>query len=67
MTYIQLGNLLIIGTVIYNKDLHSSTNILLVNLSIADLFISLIVEPFTIVGKYLKNILKFFKKLFIHS
>ncbi|CAF0837503.1 unnamed protein product [Brachionus calyciflorus] len=45
-----LGNLLIIGAVICTKELHSSTNMLVFNLALADLVVSCFVDTFTLVG-----------------
>lgn len=43
---------MIIGTIIFNKELHSSTYILIFNLAVADLIISILVEPFTVIGEF---------------
>ncbi|RNA16468.1 melatonin receptor type 1B-B-like [Brachionus plicatilis] len=45
-----IGNLLIIGAVLSTKELHSSTNMLVFNLALADLTISTMVDSFTVVG-----------------
>ena len=39
------------GTLIFNKELHTTTNILVFNMAIADILISGFVNGFTIVGK----------------
>ena len=61
------------ATLIFNKELHTSTNILVFNMAIADFFISGFVDGFTIVGKLFskkKRIAKFlnirsFRKFFL--
>ena len=46
-----LGNILIIGTVCLNKELHNSTNMLIFNLSVIDLLLSAFVNSTTVIGK----------------
>lgn len=45
------GNAIIMATIIFNKDLHSPTYVLIFNLSLADFIISGFIDPFTLVGK----------------
>lgn len=49
-----IGNLIIMATIIFNKNLHSSTYMLMFNLSLADIIISGFVDSFTTIGKSLK-------------
>jgi hypothetical protein len=44
------GNILIMGTILINKELHTVTNVIIFNLSIADLIISFVTGPFCIFG-----------------
>jgi hypothetical protein len=44
------SNLLIIVAIITTKDLHNATNMIIFNLSLADLLISGFVDSFTIAG-----------------
>ena len=46
-----LGNILIIGAIISTKELHTTTYMLIFNLSLADLVISSFVDLFTVIGK----------------
>jgi hypothetical protein len=41
---------MILGAVLTNKELHSSTNLIIFNIAIADLLISGFVDSFTVVG-----------------
>jgi hypothetical protein len=49
-----LGNILIIGSIIFTKELHSVTSGIIVNLAIADFFLCTVVNGLTILGKYNK-------------
>ena len=44
------------AAIIVTKELHSSTNILIFNLSLADISISAFVDTFTVVGKFYRKI-----------
>ncbi len=46
------GNILIMGTILINKELHTVTNVIIFNLSIADLIISFVTGPFCIFGYF---------------
>jgi hypothetical protein len=46
----RLGNLSIIGAFICDKEMRNSTNILILNLSLADLVVSTFIEAFKLVG-----------------
>ena len=46
-----LGNILIMIAIIITKSMHDPTNILIFNLSLADFFVSTIIDGFTVVGK----------------
>ena len=63
-----IGNLLIIGAVICNKELHTSTNMLVLNLSLADIIISGFVDSFTVAGsfKIFKKSIKHLQRVLIH-
>jgi hypothetical protein len=54
------GNLIIIGTVLLDKELHTPTYFLILNLALSDLLISGFVDTFTVVGTY--EILQAFAK-----
>jgi hypothetical protein len=45
-----IGNILIIGAVICHKELHTTTNMLIFNLALADLTISGFVDSFSVAG-----------------
>ncbi len=47
------GNILIIGSVIFTKELHSMTSGIIVNLAIADFFLCTVVNGLTMLGKFL--------------
>ena len=51
-----LGNSLVIFVVCRNKDMRSSTNFFLVNLSVADLLVILICMPTALVDIYAKEV-----------
>ncbi|XP_072051729.1 melatonin receptor type 1B-B-like [Amphiura filiformis] len=51
------GNLFIIGAVIVNNKLHKLPNIFIINLAIADLLVTSLVQPFAIVGVLNKEFL----------
>ena len=44
------GNLIIIATIFVNKELHSNTYVLILNLSFADLIVSGFVDSFSVIG-----------------
>ena len=44
------GNILIIGSVIFTKELHSVTSAIILNLSIADFVLCTVVNGFAILG-----------------
>ena len=46
----RLGNLSIIGAFICDKEMRNSTNILILNLSLADLVVITFIEAFKLVG-----------------
>jgi hypothetical protein len=48
--FIFKGNILTIVAIIITKELHNATNMLIFNLSLADLSISAIVDSFTVLG-----------------
>ena len=50
-----VGNILVIITVIQNKKMRSLTNVFLLNLSVADLLLSVFCMPFTLIPIYLRN------------
>jgi hypothetical protein len=45
-----IGNIVIVGAILCTKELKTVSNIFVFNLSIADFFISLLVDSFTVVG-----------------
>lgn len=47
-----IGNLLIAGAIIVTKELHSTSNLIMFNLALADLSISVVVDSLTVVGMY---------------
>jgi len=47
------GNILIIGSIIFTKELHSITSAIIVNLAIADFILCTVVNGFSILGKYI--------------
>jgi hypothetical protein len=47
------GNILIVGSIIFTKELHSITSFIIVNLSIADFLLCTVVNGFSILGKYI--------------
>ena len=51
-----LGNLLIIGAVVCNKELHTTTNMLVFNLALSDIIISGFVDSFTAIGNFKSNL-----------
>ena len=60
-----IGNTLVLLTVLLQKKMHNATNILILNLAIAELLFIIICVPFTglnYVLRYLKKKKKFLKK-----
>jgi hypothetical protein len=49
------GNILIIGSVIFTKELHSITSGIIVNLAIADFVLCTVINGLTMLGKYKKK------------
>ncbi len=49
------GNILIIGSLIFTKELHSVTSGIIINLAIADFFLCTVVNGLTMLGKYINN------------
>ena len=47
------GNLLVLGAICVNKQLHQSSNAFLFNLALADLYVTGFADPFGIFGEYL--------------
>ena len=47
------GNILIIGSIIFTKELHSMTSAIIFNLAIADFFLCTVVNGLTMHGKYI--------------
>ena len=47
-----LGNLSVLGAVAVHRALQNSRSVFLVNLAIADLIVTSIADPFTVVGKF---------------
>jgi len=45
------GNIIIIGSIIFTKELHSMTSAIIVNLAIADFFLCTVVNGLTMLGK----------------
>ena len=45
------GNILIIGSISFTKELHSMTSAFILNLAIADCFLSTVLNGLSIVGK----------------
>ena len=48
-----LGNICVICAVFLNRNLRNARNVFLVNLAVADLCVTAIGDPFSIVGKYI--------------
>ena len=46
-----LGNILIIGSILCTKKLHTRASIIIANIALADLFISSITDTFAVAGK----------------
>jgi hypothetical protein len=44
------GNILIVGSIIFTKELHSITSIIIINLAIADFVLCTVVNGFAILG-----------------
>ena len=49
------GNVMVLITVVINKNLRHASNVYLVNLACADLLMTGISDPFSIVGRYYKE------------
>lgn len=48
----NIGNLMVIGSVTLDKRLHSPGTMFVVNLALADLCVTVFVDPFSIVGAF---------------
>ena len=46
----SLGNLFVLGSVIVHRKLRNQRSVFLVNLAIADLFVTTIADPYGIIG-----------------
>jgi len=59
------GNILIIGSIIFTKELHSMTSGIIVNLAIADFFLCTVVNGLTMHGKYAYDLIE--KKIILSN
>lgn len=48
-----IGNILIVSTIIYSKELHTVASVIILNLSLADLIICITSGPLSIIGNIL--------------